>query len=455
MDLCSKTIPCPRAIALGLGMVFVHKSTATVLLLLLSFHQVVVLLHVFPKVLILISLSLPVAPKKKRGDDKRRKHHQHSELILPERRKKPKTELQLEGAEGEPGVLEEGMSQHDKSILDRWKRIQQTTRPFVHPIRKLVKGSGAEGSTQFQEQLLKQQSDQIVQYQRKVAEQQKLIQEQQDQIKVLQEYQRVLVHECQTAAIKVPEFVAVATQATTVSTSQPLLLPKLEPPPIAQGVLSPPPPPSYSMPTKCTQSSVSPANVVTHPKGQVLVSHASVSRPNQAQSTLPCHQPQPYVSSSSRTAAVAPRSTVTNAVFSHHPPLVHVPTSSQFVLPSPLPVVALSHVNSTQPLPQLGSSIFSCTGALSSSTSPMVCNLNYSSSHASDFPSLRTSKPQNISVYSQCAPNTYEPFDEDLDSLLTIAGFPTGSGAGYGVGVVEDKLPESHPTIDLWYVFLY
>jgi hypothetical protein len=32
-------------------------------------------------------------------------------------------------------------------------------------------------------------------------------------------------------------------------------------------------------------------------------------------------------------------------------------------------------------------------------------------------------------------------YDEELNSILDIAGLPTGRGAGYGVGVADDELP--------------
>ena len=40
--------------------------------------------------------------------------------------------------------------------------------------------------------------------------------------------------------------------------------------------------------------------------------------------------------------------------------------------------------------------------------------------------------------YSALVMRTY---DEELNSILDIAGLPNGSGAGYGVGVADDELP--------------
>lgn len=41
-------------------------------------------------------------------------------------------------------------------------------------------------------------------------------------------------------------------------------------------------------------------------------------------------------------------------------------------------------------------------------------------------------------------------YDEELNSILDIAGLPTGSGAGYGVGVADDELP----ALDLRYAYM-
>ena len=40
--------------------------------------------------------------------------------------------------------------------------------------------------------------------------------------------------------------------------------------------------------------------------------------------------------------------------------------------------------------------------------------------------------------YSALVMRTY---DEELSNILDIAGLPTGSGAGYGVGVADDEFP--------------
>ena len=48
--------------------------------------------------------------------------------------------------------------------------------------------------------------------------------------------------------------------------------------------------------------------------------------------------------------------------------------------------------------------------------------------------------------YSALVMKTY---DEELSNILDIAGLPTGSGAGYGVGVADDELP----ALDLRYMY--
>lgn len=73
---------------------------------------------------------IPGPSKRKKIDDKKRKHH--PEPIPADKKKRPKIEGLPNPDEGEGGL-----SEQDKNVLDRWKRIQLTTRPFIHPIRNL------------------------------------------------------------------------------------------------------------------------------------------------------------------------------------------------------------------------------------------------------------------------------------------------------------------------------
>lgn len=333
------------------------------------------------------------------------------------------------------------MSEHDRNILHRWKQLQQTTRPFVHPIRKLLKTGGAD-SVISQDQLFKQQSEQIMQHQITIAEQQKVIQEQQVHIKQLQEQVKALRCECQAASNKLPEAVLTMRSAAVATTNQPVILPKIEHPPSSQAVPScslvanTPVPPSYYMPLKVTEPQLCAANMLPYNTDQVF-SHATMPVHNQVPPTVPRQQLQTTESSLIKG---------TNTVLSNHPKLL--PTSCDYTF-SPTPIAPLSHVSTKHPLIHPGTSRYPSAEGLRTSTSPMVgCSVSYSPMHGNNFPSVIANESQNIPLYSPCASNPCEPFD-DLDSLLNVAGLPTGSGAGYGVGITEEDLPASHSSMDL------
>ena len=63
--------------------------------------------------------------------------------------------------------------------------------------------------------------------------------------------------------------------------------------------------------------------------------------------------------------------------------------------------------------------------------------LTFSPLTSSEFREIE-SKDQQPPGYSALLMRSY---DEELSNILDIAGLPTGSGAGYGVGVTDDELP--------------
>lgn len=334
-------------------------------------------------------MLVPGPSKRKRIDDKKRKHH--PEPITVDKKKRAKVEPFLI-----PDESESGLSDQDKSVLDRWKRIQQTTRPFIHPIRKMVKsqGNGAEGMSLV---YIQQQAEQIEQQHKQIEEQQKVIEEQQEQIRVLQEQKKLLICECQAAGIKIPHFgsqevianvnhppqAAIPPQQASRSYSgvQPTLL-HTQPPPLQPPV----------SPTSVVSVTVNPPPPFTN-----------VSPPNPHH---PLPQPMHMTSPS--------KSTVSHLQNPH--------LTTQFPLP---PSQQASHTLAS----------YSSTGA---STSPMMTNLAFSPLPPAEF----ANDPQNLPSYS---PNPYD--SDELDNILNIAGLPTGSGAGYGVGVMEEELPT--PQLDL------
>ncbi len=380
--------------------------------------------------------------KKKKADDKRKRHH-HTELFLPDKRKKPNLESHLEAADNDLVCAEEDLSEQDKSILRKWKKLQQSTKPFVHPIRKLTKACATEDSCSHQDQLLKHQSEQIAQLQRSIAEQQRVIQEQQDQIRQLQDRLRSLNHDGQAAAIKLPEYVETTVQTAAAGTTNPLvILPKIKPPSttkhnvhsIETVLRVPPAPPSYHVQTRPPQHLTTSASTLT--VNQTAFSHAAVH--HSVPHNLP-DQPSHHVLTT-RPAEASPQ--VTDATCTVY--LQHVQSSVGFLPSLHVPKTA------TQPSLHLGTTSSYTTGTVRSDsrTNPMVCNVSYSSPvHHTTFQTVLPEEPHNVTLSSPRMSTLNEPFD-DLDSLLSIAGLPTGNGAGYGVGVMEENITANHSAMD-------
>ena len=78
-------------------------------------------------------------------------------------------------------------------------------------------------------------------------------------------------------------------------------------------------------------------------------------------------------------------------------------------------------------------------------TDPMIRDLTFSPLTSSEFKELER---QSLSTYSTNPMAAFDPFPDDLDNIVNIAGgLPTGSGAGYGVGVLEED--NKPPQLDL------
>ena len=340
---------------------------------------------------VMFCVIAPGLSKRKRIDDKKRKHH--PEPIAVDKKKRVKVEAFLN-----PDESEISLSDQDKSVLDRWKRIQQTTRPFIHPIRKMVKsqGNGAEGVSLA---YFQQQVEQIEQQQKQIDEQKKVIQEQQEQIRVLQEQNKVLICECQAAGIKIPQF------------GSQEIIPNVNHPP------QPTVPPQPSQQTSRTYSGVQPPLLHTQPPPlQPPVSPSSV-----VSVTV---NPPPFTS-------VSPPNP-------HHPPPQPMhPTPSK----STVSHLQNPHLTTQFPLPpsQQASHALASYPSTGASTSPMMTNLAFSPLPPAEFVA---NDRQSLSSYS---PNPYDP--DELENILNIAGLPTGSGAGYGVGVMEEEMVT--PQLDL------
>lgn len=359
------------------------------------------------------------ASKKKKAEEKKRKHHPTEPA--PGEKKRPKLDSHHYG--------DPGLSDQDKSTLDRWKRIQQTTKPFVHPIRKLVaKGGHGEGGAlvyiQQQEQLLRQQSDHLEQQGKQLAEQQGTIRVQQECIRKLQEQKTTLIRECQAAGIKLPasavEEVSTCTNRNPIDShqnqplpAQPCTTTPYDNPRVVASRL--PPPPSQGP----AQPPISPAQLLPQPP-----IYTTISRPNRT-------PPPPQLDSQSLPSA-------------YQAALPHGSIHAQQIAPHPQGpwVSGTSPVNPTS----LPATLYPSTEG--DRTNTLIASVAFSPLMSSE---LQPTEPQNLPVYSPDQVNTYNPFTEDLDSILNIEGLPTGSGAGYGVGVWEEDLPAraAHPTLDL------
>lgn len=367
---------------------------------------------------------IPGPSKRKKMEDKKRKHH--PEPIPADKKKRPKIEGLPNPDEGEGGL-----SEQDKNVLDRWKRIQLTTRPFIHPIRNLgvqSQGNCPEGMSLA---YIQQQSDQIEQQQRQIAEQKKVIEDQKEQIRILQEQQKALIFECQAAGIKVPHFVSQETTTTVSHPSQPSIPSKKSGVPYSSAQPAPlhpqPPPPPLQQPVTCT-----PAQVLSVPMNPPPpfpnISPPNARHPPPPQPMHPTHRTPP------------PQTTIPHL---QNPQL---PTT-QFLLPPSQQTIAntsAAHLSLNQTPHILASKTSYPPGdAIGTSTSPTPANLMFSPVTPSEY---TTNEPQSMPSYS---PNPYEAFPDELDNILNLAGLPTGSGAGYGVGVLEEELPLHRPQLDL------
>ena len=498
--------------------------------------------------------SVPVR-KRGKGEDKKRKHPlSQAQVHDNDRRKRIKAE--------EDEVI---LSEQDQCTLDKWKKIQQTTRPFSHPIRKLTKGTHGDGMDEgyyhHHEVLFKKQAEEMEKYQRQLIEQHRLINEQRELIELLQDQKKALIQECQTAGVTLPQIVMEnLTPDTSASMSSlhshpqsfpphppntlhphqhqqqqskvvhhvasnpvprpPHSLPQIQqssssskqPPPSAahhsmqQGpVLSPPmsqhpPPPVYPnvSPENCT-----PPPHLSHKPQQQNQQAPSQQLPPYAPSSLhPQHinhlPPPPSIrpvasSQHSVSSAMTVMSSSGSMAFSQCPAIPASVAGMQMMLPGntflsnhhPRPPHSHSHPHATAPIPpprgmpmlaNIGPAASMSQGAselmpppvgggglpglmssrqqpfgasdlVRTDPSPIMRDLSFSPLTSSEFKELER---QSLASYSTNPMAPFDAFPEDLENIVNIAGgLPTGSGAGYGVGVLEED--NKPPQLDLRY----
>lgn len=321
------------------------------------------------------------------------------------------------------------MNDKDKEALDRWKKFQKASQ------------IGRNGCEEDMEKVMLIQQQQLMRRQIEeqslvIANQQKIIHEQHEYIMTLKEQRQALIRECQQAGLNIPDIAAHRTpsnlpkqqlQQQSVTTSQHFPLPPTHASCMHYPSQTPPPPP-------------------THP-----LSQPPPSSPAQALSPAVSKPPPPSYPS--------------------HPPLPPLPhlhhhsvtgLLSQPPLPLCGPVHSSQHyahcgLSSQPPLTQLTSSaaqispliphhqtVFATPDALRNAS--IVEGLTFSPLTSSEFREIdHKDQPPGYSTL------VMRSYDEELNNILDIAGLPTGSGAGYGVGVADDELP----ALDLRYASTY
>lgn len=393
-----------------------------------------------------MSIDITGASKSKKAQERKRKVHHMPDA---DKRKKVKMEMIPEGLD---------LTEQDMGNLDRWKNLQRSTKPFVHPVRKLTRNGGEAASN---EQQFREQAEQIEGLKMHLANQHQIIQDQKEQIKLLQELQAILVRECQISGMKIPKMVLTEISKQTVinasavpslqnppnsrtqvipSSSQPMCIPR----PLVSPTL-----PSHAQVISRHPPSVSPGQALSPPMPRQMIPNISpTSRtPPPPQSRVPpTHQahtkhllPYPMHPVSSQCNLNPPQNVVMSTVPAYPMPMGRppppgpghfVPQQSQMRMPPALVDQHGVHVEPSQPpllVPPRPPLMM--TGPIRTSSSSLVGDLTFSPLTSSELKELES---QNLA-------STYDPFPDDLDNILDIAGLPTGSGAGYGVGVVEEE----------------
>ena len=409
--------------------------------------------------------------KRKKVEDKKRPHHSHSHHL-------PTNKKRIKVSEEDDNPL----TSSDKNLLERWKRIQQMTVP---PIRKVVRPDGSESVyLQQQEIILKQQAEKIERQQKRIEDQQRVIHEQQEQIRVLQERHKHFIQECQAAGIKIPHQESLSannvsrnrTNTVPINATQhhvgthappPSLQPRL--PQQSQAVVSLPPPLPPIMPHH--------SQVLSPLMSQVFPNVSPTNRTPPPPPTSQPHIPQPpthltptpaphmHLSSSSPSSIsisisgsqnVSLASNMQQQVTAHTPGMYNLHQQSQMQMisgasrlhahnpgPSHLDMISGTHHISSGPP-------YITNEGVRTSSGSMISDLTFSPLTSSELKELEC--PPNL-VGSYLAPS-YDPIPDDLESILNITGLPTGSGAGYGVGVMEEEVSKMPPQLDLRLVYI-
>ncbi len=423
-----------------------------------------------------LSLSVVAAGKKKsKASSKKRKLLQGGQADL----KRVKVE----------GEDDEGLTDKDKNTLSRWKEIQQHTKPFIHPIRKLVRPGDVTDAAYVQQQdaLIKQQFNEMEKQQKQILEYEQIIKEQGSLISSLREKHKAILAECRAGRVKLsnslveentPRHASSSCQAPLPPTSQPPAItshskPILLPPQTHLAPLRPPPP----LPTSSSLPPASPANIFSPPLVQPAYHSSSPTNrtppPVAPPTTHTMLRPPPPLHPSVSIIALSSScnaDSILNTISSNYqqlPPAPRVsrghmvglpPNHTQFHQSSHAMMMSSSgHTGHAQNhmdrlvslgqhplLPFIGGGP---GGKNIPSPALLIDDLTFSPLTSGELKELEQ-QPGMGPMGSTYAP---PPLIEDLDSILNLT-VPSGSGAGYGVGVKEEDLSHSSLQIDLRYV---
>lgn len=359
----------------------------------------------------------PLKPKKKK-----RPANSHSN---PAAEKKQKIKLEPLEASSHHDPKLGSMNDKDKEALDRWKRFQKASQV------------GRNGCEEDMEKMVFMQQQQLMRRQIEeqghvIANQQKIIHEQHEYIMVLKEQRQTLIRECRQAGLTIPDLTTLRTpnfpkqQSLSGTSSQHFTLPppshtscipfpSQTPPPPAGHPLSQPPPPSPAQSLSTSMPKPHPPPSYPLPPPPPILPHHHHGHQS-VSNLLPPPPPPPH-------GPVLCSQQYSHSGLSSQPQCTQL-TSSAAHISTHIPHHA---TQSTQ------------------RTLSLVEGLTFSPLTSSEFRDIEhKDQPPG---YSSLVMRSY---DEELNNILDIAGLPTGSGAGYGVGVADDELP----ALDLRFVLL-
>ncbi len=275
--------------------------------------------------------------------------------------------------------------------------MQQSTKPFSHPIRKLKGDPETEA-------LIQEQAEEIERLRGVLNNQHKIILEQRDHVKLLQQHRTVLIQECQQSGAKIPPAVlADISKRTSLQTPPPSLIHTSH---------------TVSSQPLCPQQPPVSAALPPHP--HMMSQHTPPPHILQQVTSVHYLQPPPLHTMST---ANAPHNMTLSTVPSY--PLPH----HHFMPPRDMLPHSLMDQHQGQMMQQMPVGVRNRSATLG--------DISFSPLTSSDFKKLER--------------ENYDPFPEDLENI-DIAGLPTGSGGGYGVGVSEEEeLIRSPLRIDIWY----